>query len=177
MESTHKRSVTTRAAARKGGAAGRILFGKGLFHLAAASPAKTKLREHSWSKPVGDPCVHAVFQEAAWFQHLENLCGTCWIARTNLSTYPRLSRIPQCFQAPSTQYASPGYSMRRTCVTIILWQWERFWSRTSCYCRSSHCWISVTKTFSFELWVAVGLQLENRIVQIKSWTFFKNVDV
>lgn len=47
VESTHKRSVTTRAAVRKGRAAGRKWFGKGFFHLAAASPAKTELREHA----------------------------------------------------------------------------------------------------------------------------------
>lgn len=94
----------------------------------------------------------------------------CWLALTNLSASRRLSWIPQCFQAPSTLWASQGYSTCRTRVAFILWQRESSWSGTSCCCRSSRCWISVTEVFSFELWVAVGLQLENRIVQIKSWT-------
>lgn len=111
MEFTHRGSVTPRGAARKGRATWRKWFGKSLFYLAAVLQKPHQLREDAWSKPVGDPCVHAVFQEEAWLQHLENICGTHWTA------YLRLSWISQCFQAPGTRCISRGYSTCGTCVS------------------------------------------------------------
>lgn len=111
MEFTHRGSVTPKGAARKGRATWRKWFGKSLFYLAAVLQKPPQLREDTWSKPVGDPCVRAVFQEEAWLQHLENLCGTHWTA------YFRLSWISQCFQAPGTWCVSQGYSTCGTCVS------------------------------------------------------------